>query len=64
LERFKIDYEDYGSFHLTNLEMKNGNMQPNKKNMIEKKDIYFRRKKDIKENDIDSVMFIEDFQNK
>lgn len=59
LEIFKHAYNYYKKYYITNIIMKNGQMQPEMSNLIEKQKVYFRKKSDVikNENDEDIVVF-------
>lgn len=56
LERFKEEYKRHGKYFVTNLEIRDGQPTPNTKDMIEKKDVFFRKKNDIKKNETDYLI--------
>lgn len=58
LERFKEDYKKFGKYFITNVYVENDKYVPNYDNLIEKKNIYFRKKEEIiNRNDEDYVVF-------
>ena len=58
---FKHAYSHFGKYYITNLITKNGQLMPDLKNIIEKKNVYFRVKSDVinDKNDDDIVVFKE-----
>lgn len=60
LEVFKHAFNFFKKYYITNFTMKNGQLQPEFSNLIEKKKVFFRIKQDViqDENDEDIVVFL------
>jgi len=66
LDRFKADYKKFNNYFITNVYIENGKYVPNYDNLIEKKEIYFRKKEEIitNKNDEDYVVFSKNYGDK